>query len=302
MSEESATLVSVVVNCHNSEKFIEECIASIIAQTYKNFEIIVWDNKSNDLTESILRRLSFSDGRIKYFRGANFVPLGAARNRALTMCSGSWIAFLDSDDLWDHNFLTEQMGALHGKERSAFGFGFVTEFIEDSKSLENRPSKNRTLLSERSIFEKLLTGNFIYFSSLVFSRDALEFLKNFDSSYVQAEDYELLLRLAGKFKAVQVGEVFYRLHENNLSKTQSQELYVENLDILMRYLSFRVAKISFSFNFAQLAIYCLKLKKFNVLIQIIKSKKYKIIYLILGLFIISVYNILRLLKVKGKKN
>ena len=242
MSEVSAKLVSVVVNCHNSEKVIEECIASIIAQTYKNFEIIVWDNKSDDLTESILRRLSSSDGRIKYFRGDNFVPLGAARNLALTMCSGSWIAFLDSDDLWDHNFLTEQMGALHGKESSAFGFGFVTEFIGDSKSLENRPSKNRTLLSERSIFEKLLTGNFIYFSSLVFSREALEFLKNFDGSYVQAEDYELLLRLAGKFKAVQVGEVFYRLHESNLSKSQTAELYSETLLVLKDFRNHNPAK------------------------------------------------------------
>ena len=63
----NSTLISIVVNCHNSEDFIEECIESIINQSYQNFEVIVWDNKSQDQTESIVRRFSELDSRIKYF-------------------------------------------------------------------------------------------------------------------------------------------------------------------------------------------------------------------------------------------
>ena len=70
----NSALVSVVVNCHNSENFIEECLDSIINQSYQNFEVIVWDNKSQDQTESIVRRLSNLDPRIKYFKGEIFVP------------------------------------------------------------------------------------------------------------------------------------------------------------------------------------------------------------------------------------
>jgi glycosyltransferase involved in cell wall biosynthesis len=245
----NSALVSVVVNCHNSENFIEECLDSIINQSYQNFEVIVWDNKSQDQTESIVRRFSNLDSRIKYFKGEIFVPLGSARNLALSRCSGSWIAFLDSDDLWETHFVSDQITALSGKENSAFGYGFVTEFLQDSSSIKKVEHQRKKVFSEKLVFNKLLKGNFIYFSSFVISRQALNFVENFKVEYKQAEDYELLLRLASKFNAVQTGHVYYRLHANNLSKVQTSELYIESLDILKNYLVFKEAKISFSYHF-----------------------------------------------------
>ena len=96
-------LVSVIVNCHNSEKFVEECINSIIQQSYKNFEIIVWDNSSTDRTNEIISQLAITEKRIKFYRGEKFLTLGSARNKALFRCSGEWIAFLDSDDFFKNN-------------------------------------------------------------------------------------------------------------------------------------------------------------------------------------------------------
>jgi glycosyltransferase involved in cell wall biosynthesis len=293
---DNSKLVSVIVNCHNSEQFIEECIKSIVAQSYKNFEIIVWDNKSNDSTASIIRTLSRLDTRIKYFRGENFVPLGAARNLAIQKSLGSWIAFLDSDDLWDHNFLSDQMGALAGKEETVFGYGFVTEFIKDSKTISIHEKEKKQVEAEILIFEKLLKGNFIYFSSLVFSREALHFLKQFKEEFVQAEDYELLLRLASRFKAIQIGRAYYRLHGNNLSKRQTSELYIESLDILKSYLKHNRAKVSFAFNFAYFAIFCVKSRNYIFFFRTIRSQKYSFIYLFLGLAIITLYRITKYLR------
>jgi glycosyltransferase involved in cell wall biosynthesis len=301
MVGKNPNLVSVVVNCHNSERFIEECIASITKQSYQNFEIIIWDNKSDDATASIVHELSTNDARIKYFRGESFVPLGAARNLAMQKCGGSWIAFLDSDDLWDHDFLFDQMSALAGKEKTSFGFGFVTEFFQDSKTIPNFGKEKKQIQTEISIFEKLLKGNFIYFSSLVFSREALNFLKNFKEEFVQAEDYELLLRLADKFDAIQTGHAYYRLHNNNLSKRQTAELYVESLDILKIYLKYRRAKISFAFNLANFAIFCVKSKNYFLFIRTIRLQRYNLGYLFSGLGIFTVYRTIKFLKVIRKK-
>lgn len=279
----NSTLVSIVVNCHNSEDFIEECIESIINQSYQNFEVIVWDNKSQDQTESIVRRFCDLDSRIKYFKGEIFVPLGSARNLALSKCNGSWIAFLDSDDLWDSHFILDQITALSGKENGVFGYGFVTEFLQDSSSIKKIESKKQKVCSEKFVFDKLLKGNFIYFSSFVISRQALNFVENFKVEYKQAEDYELLIRLASKFKAVQTGYVYYRVHTKNLSKIQTSDLHIESLDILKNYLVFKEARISFSLHFAKLGLTYFRNKKYLDFIEFGRKRNYKFRYFLVGL-------------------
>ena len=74
-------LVSVIVNCRNSEKFLKECINSVVNQTFKNLEIIVVDNQSTDNTKHIID--SYKDKRIKYYFTKSHLSLGAARNVAL---------------------------------------------------------------------------------------------------------------------------------------------------------------------------------------------------------------------------
>ena len=89
-------LVSVIINCHNGEKFLRECLNSIILQTYKNWEIIFWDNKSNDKSKSILSE--YSSHNIKYFESDKLLNLYDARNLAIEKTSGEYICFLDVDD------------------------------------------------------------------------------------------------------------------------------------------------------------------------------------------------------------
>jgi glycosyltransferase involved in cell wall biosynthesis len=236
------------------------------------------------------------DTRIKYFRGESFVPLGAARNLAMQKCDGSWIAFLDSDDLWDHDFLLDQMSALAGKEKTSFGFGFVTEFFQDSKTIPNFGKEKKQIQTEISIFEKLLKGNFIYFSSLIFSREALYFLKGFKEEFVQAEDYELLLRLAYKFDAIQTGHVYYRLHSNNLSKSQTKELYSETLSILQKYQNFFAAKIFSSITLANLALFSIRKRNCHIFNQIRSSVNLKLGYLFVGIVILLARRTKRIIK------
>ena len=100
-------LVSIIMNCYNGEKYLSESVKSIIDQTYKNWELIFWDNLSKDNSKKIL--LSFKDNRIKYFRGSKHVNLYKARNLAINKAKGKYLCFLDTDDTWEKFKLKKQL-------------------------------------------------------------------------------------------------------------------------------------------------------------------------------------------------
>ena len=100
-------LVSVIVNCHNGEKFLKKCIKSILSQTYKKIEIIFWDNLSTDNSKAIIK--SFHDNKIKYFKSKKFTSLYSARNSAIKKAKGEFIGFLDTDDWWSPSKIQKQI-------------------------------------------------------------------------------------------------------------------------------------------------------------------------------------------------
>ena len=100
-------LVSVIVNCHNGQRFLKDCLKSAINQTYKNWELIFWDNFSTDESKKILSR--FKDKRIKYFKSKKFTSLYKARNLAIQNANGEFISFLDTDDMWQIDKLEKHM-------------------------------------------------------------------------------------------------------------------------------------------------------------------------------------------------
>lgn len=102
-------LVSIVTPLYNSEKFIEETIVSVLNQTYSMWEMLIVDDCSSDNGSEIVKKYAQSDERIKYIKMD--VNSGAAktRNKAIEISQGEYIAFLDSDDLWEKNKLEKQV-------------------------------------------------------------------------------------------------------------------------------------------------------------------------------------------------
>ena len=103
--------VSVIMNCHNGEKYLKESVRSVINQSYKNWELIFWDNVSTDNSKEIVE--SFIDKRIKYFCSKKFTNLYEARNLAIEKASCNYIAFLDTDDKWSADKLEKQINFLN---------------------------------------------------------------------------------------------------------------------------------------------------------------------------------------------
>lgn len=109
-------LVSIITPCYNGEKYIAQTIDSVIAQTYKEWEMIIVDDGSKDGSADLVRKYMESEPRIKFIQQAN-AGSAAARNNGIRNCEGQYIALLDADDLWEPEFLEEQIKFM--KEKNA---------------------------------------------------------------------------------------------------------------------------------------------------------------------------------------
>ena len=92
-------LVSIIMPSYNTAEFIEQTIKSVLAQTYKSWELIIVDDCSTDNTDEVVKQF-LTDKRIKYLKNEQNSGAAVSRNRALREAKGKWVAFLDSDDLW----------------------------------------------------------------------------------------------------------------------------------------------------------------------------------------------------------
>ena len=105
--EENEPLISIIVNCYNGEKYLCEAIDSVLSQTYKNWELIFYDNQSNDNSAEIFKE--YIDHRLHYIYAPNHTPLYEARNYAYEQSKGEFITFLDVDDWWEPTKLKDQI-------------------------------------------------------------------------------------------------------------------------------------------------------------------------------------------------
>ena len=102
-------MVSIIMPAYNAEKTIRQSIESVLAQTYRDWELIVIDDGSRDDTAQILSDFSLQDARICFSKNEKNSGASYTRNRAISLAKGEWIAFLDSDDLWKPEKLEKQL-------------------------------------------------------------------------------------------------------------------------------------------------------------------------------------------------
>src|SRR5690554_2344188 len=109
---QNEALVSIVMPAYNAEKYIGAAIDSVIAQTYQNWELIVVDDASNDNTASVIEEYTKKDIRVKYHRLHENSGAAIARNTAIELAHGKYMAFLDSDDTWFPEKLSKQISFM----------------------------------------------------------------------------------------------------------------------------------------------------------------------------------------------
>ena len=123
--------VSIIMNCYNGEKYLKKSLQSVINQTYKNWELIFWDNRSIDKSKEIVA--NFKDKRIKYFKSKKFNSLYEARNLAIRKSRGKYICFLDTDDWWIKKKLMSQIELIRKNPEINFIFSNVYLYFQKKK-------------------------------------------------------------------------------------------------------------------------------------------------------------------------
>jgi len=208
-------LVSIIINCFNGEKFLEKALLSVFDQTYSNWEIIFWDNQSNDNSIEILRK--FKDPRIKYFYASNKTLLYEARNFAIEKAEGEFISFLDVDDWWESNKLEKQILLFNNPSIGVVYSNFW--FFNSIKNTKKLVNKNYNLPSGNIELE-LLKNNFIGLLTIMIRKEAIKELKIiFDNRFHIIGDYDLMIRLSKNwnFNVCQEPLSYYRWHGENES-------------------------------------------------------------------------------------
>jgi len=123
-------LVSIITPSYNSSKFIEECVASVLLQSYTNWELLIVDDCSKDNSRDLLTNLAEKEDRIKLTFLDENIGAAKARNIAIRNAKGKYISFLDSDDVWQKDKLEKQIKFMEGND-IAFSFTSYTPISED---------------------------------------------------------------------------------------------------------------------------------------------------------------------------
>ena len=226
-------LVSIIMNCYNGEKYLREAIESVLSQSYHNWELIFWDNQSTDESPMIVK--SYEDDRICYYCAETNTPLSAARNLAIQKANGEYIAFLDSDDVWFAEKLQIQMDGLTRQSDAGISYcGFETLLTSDVESAIRQADFYSKFLYKshncKSIYNKLLRGNFIIFSTVIIKKNVFDLTGGFSEHLEQNEDFEILLKASLHTNAICISDVLvkYRIHESNNSYLNARKNFTES--------------------------------------------------------------------------
>ncbi len=214
-------LVSIIIPSYNHANFIGKAIQSVLDQTYKNYEIILIDNHSNDGTHEIVGRFE-NKANIRILHINNNGIIAASRNMGISAAQGEWIAFLDSDDSWMPEKLEKTMQVANKGEEGGYDVICHNEVKVYEDSINQQPLIHGPY--EKDFYQALLMkGNRLSTSATVVRRDFLLKYKlqfNESKNFVTAEDYALWLDLA-RFKArfffIDESLGVYYIHKENSS-------------------------------------------------------------------------------------
>lgn len=222
-------LVSVILPVHNGAATIQQTIESVLAQYFIEFELIIIDDGSNDATLEIIQEIS--DYRIKVFSYPQSGQ-GKSRNLGLDRALGEYIAFIDADDLWTRDKLSEQLQILQKNPELDVVYSW-TDYIDESGELLREGS--RVNFQEELPLYFLMTNFIETISNPLIRRQALIDVGGLDENLSAAEDWDLWLRLAQKhqFSCLPRVQVLHRITANAVSANAVQ-LEQESLKVLYR--------------------------------------------------------------------
>lgn len=214
--------VSVLVPAYNTATFIVECMDSVFAQTFRDFEVIVVNDGSPDTLE-LEAALEAYANRIVYIKQEN-TGLAGARNTALAVAKGRYIALLDSDDRWSREYLAVHVAMLEADTA-------VDIVFPDARIFGDTPDAGKTYMELNPLlgeitFERLIRRECYVWGGVTARRDTLDRVGAFDSNLRSAEDLDLWLRIL-----LRGGRISYHRHVLAEYRIRSTSLSANTLEM-----------------------------------------------------------------------
>ena len=236
-------LVSVVVPFYENTNLLEKAVKSILLQTYKNFEIIIINDKNEKKNLNFLRKIKRKSKKIKIIYNKKNIGAGLSRNKGIRMSKGKYIAFLDSDDTWKKNKLYNQINIMRKKSYLVTHTSYKIVDL-NQKNISKRIATNLN-------YKKLLKSCDIGLSTVVIKKKVLKSFKHPFPPLITKEDYVLWLKISKK------GLNFYGINKmltnwtytpNSLSKSTFQKL-IDALRVYKNYEKMNLIKsLYYTFN------------------------------------------------------
>ncbi len=230
----NVALVSIIMPAYNAANNIERAIASVLSQTYQEWELLIVDDCSKDQTAQIVK--SISDSRVKFFKNDANLGAGLTRNKAIEEANGKYIAFLDSDDYWHKSKLEKQISYM---EENNFSFTFhAYQHFNDNEVGKIITSPNKV------DYKKLLKSNYIGCLTAIYNCEVLG--KRYMPAIRKRQDYALWLSILKDGHAAYYLDEVLAFYSTNTGMTQNKykvlsyqwKLYRDVLDMNLLYSTF----------------------------------------------------------------
>jgi len=220
-----SSLVSIVIPAYNAARYISDTLDSVLAQTHSNWELIVVNDSSTDNTQSIVEAYVYRDHRVSLFNlKLNFGAPAGPRNVGVRQARGSWVAFLDADDIWHPEKLSLQLFILMKTSAKFCSTGMVNFRLEPRLQPSGKVSEDFEWISFRKQLIKFRTPT----SSVIVDRELLlKFPFNETMEYKAREDLDCWLHCHEKIlKSVKIRAplVGYRVVDGQISGKKFQML------------------------------------------------------------------------------
>lgn len=222
-------LVTVLLPCYNGELYIEEAVRSMMNQTYSNLEILIIDDFSSDNSNAILTRLAAEDNRIRLVRNEKNLKLIKTLNKGLDLANGIYIARMDADDISLPERIEKQMNfMLSNPEVDLCGTNYI---MIDGEGIEMGASDYPLTNSEMKL--NILFSSPLAHPTVIFKRDFIRDIGKYREDFLNAEDYELWIRVAinGVMANIEDKLLLYRWHGNNISLTGGIEQNIKSVSL-----------------------------------------------------------------------
>lgn len=217
-------LISIVLPVYNGSKYLRESIDSVIAQTYKNWELLIMDDCSTDQSPAIAQEYAKKDNRIHYYRNEKNLRLPGNLNRGFSLSTGNYLTWTSDDNRFRPQAFEKMLKALRDNNRAQFAFASCRIIDAIGKEIEyimvGPHSKTRVV------------GSNPVGACFLYTRKIYEEVGDYDPAFTLVEDFDYWQRIFMRYETIAIEEILYdyRWHDGALTSTMRKDQFNKTLE------------------------------------------------------------------------